>query len=260
MRRGSTVAAREQTGHTSIMHPGGLPQHQDSMHKLARAPAAFFGIVPGGRLGVTERHGVAELKAAVSGLVVLIAPGAVFMSGESVEPLLGFDHLTVHRDLMVHLRGKSGTRTLVKSSVHNGVLTDSAVHLASFSVPPTATAISNSGRFQTKYQGGIPVLPFAPDPRFVEAATHLIVDLWASQPWFEAPGFLPPSDPSFRPAISHSGATALGPMTPAWAFREGVPPPCVFHLRFWYVEYPALNVQVIRAAGSCLHIESNTCQ
>lgn len=222
---------------------------------VARAPAAFLGMVPGGRLGARERHGVAELKAAISCLVVPLFPGAILVSEGATESVAAFDHLTVHRDLMVHLRGPSGVRLLLPPSIRDGNLAASAILLASFSTPPTEVTRPRRGRFQAKYEGGVPVLPFAPDLKFDPRATHLVVDLWASEPWFTAPAFLPPADESFRPAISYSGTAALGPLPATWAFRCEPSPPCVFHLRFWYAEYPSFAVQTLRPGGTALTIE-----
>lgn len=232
-----------------------MTQPEDDAQALARAPGALLCLSHGATFGETERHGVVEIKTAFSCLVVRLEPEAVLLSDEVVERLAGFDHLTVHRNLMVHARGPSGIRELMPATIANGSLIDSAVHLVSVSVPPTGVAASIGGRHQKKYGGGIPVLPFAPDEAFNSAATHLIVDLWASQAWFEAPAFLPPIRQSCRPAISYSGSVALGPVPSSWAFRDGTPPPCALHFRFWYAEYPELAVQTIHVPRSMFRID-----
>lgn len=199
-----------------------------------KVPSAILLFAPGAELSRTERRSVIEIKGAVSSMVVQPESSAVLLRDGKVEPL-GGQHLTIHSDLMVHLQG-STTIPLMPPTVVDGQLIDDAVHLATVATAPSRHAVPHVGRHQARWEGGVPVLPFAPDDAFDPSRTRLLVDIWATRRDFQAPAFLPRRWSDARPALTFGGLAILESIPPEWAFRREPVPPCIFHFRFWYAE------------------------
>ncbi len=195
-------------------------------------PAALL-FAPGGHLSKTERRSIIEIKTGASCIVFQPEPGAVLLNGSAKTPLADH-HITIHEDSMVHAKGASSTHRIRDASIVDGKLADDAVALVPIASAPCGTAAAYKGRFQSTWQGGVPILPFAVDEHFDPARTRLVVDIWATRTDFEAPAFLPRRWPGARAALTYSGQCAHGAEA-AWAFKDNAPP-CRFFFRYWYTE------------------------
>lgn len=184
-------------------------------------------------VGATVRTAVFELKAAKSCLVSELDEGTLsWIPGQPPRPLTGMTHLTVHRNLMVHVKGTTTSSEILDSPIRDGQLNAPAVHLCSMSPAPKA----QPDRYQSSWSGGTAIISLVRDDLFVLGTTRLLVDLWATMREFQTAHQLPPIAPNCRPAVSRSAPNYLGPIDAAWAFPRGEPPPCHFHLRFWFTE------------------------
>jgi hypothetical protein len=207
---------------------------QDDRVRDTGAPGGLFFLAPGASFGSGANHSTIEIKGAISSLVSVPVPGTVLVKESGVQ-LLDGHHLTIHDNLMVHLRGGGSTIELAPATWTDGSLMADAVHLVTLAAAPPAAIQPHVGRSQSKWEGGSAVIPFAPDDLYNAATTYLLVDVWATRPDFNAPGRLPGPWPAARIASANDGHTALG-VPAAWGFRRGTGPDCAFYFRCWYAE------------------------
>jgi hypothetical protein len=224
-----------------------------------QAPGGLLALGPGGSFGA-QRRSIVEVKAAVSSLVVSLEPGTILLRDGTVTALAEYDHVTIHRDLMVHLQGRTVKPIqLTPPAVIGTDLVDDAIHLLTITAAPSGVVEPYARRSQRRYEGGVSILAFVPDAHYHPRRSHLLVDVWASRPWFEAPGWLPTLRSATRIALSFDGRAALGPIAPQWAFRSGDVPPCHIHFRFWYEDLDiTAGVPAIIPGGSCFRIEGQS--
>lgn len=210
---------------------------------LRLSPGGLFFLAPNGSIGSEHRHGIIELKGIGSALVVAEMPETVLIRNGRHEEVYDY-HLTIHDNLMTHLkkgRLSKSTIELAPSSIIDGGLSSDAVHLATVGAAPPSSIELVQGRFQKQYQGGSAIIPIHDDEQYSAAATHMIVDIWATKPGFNYPVRLPPQWPRARPALTVDGGSVTGPVDASWAFRDGTPPQMWLYFRHWFAENPDIG-------------------
>ncbi len=203
---------------------------------------------PGGVIGGDSRTAVLELKAIGNAVVISFTDDVLLLDGGAATPLAGFDHLTIHKNLMVHVRGGKRTRRLRARRLREGLpaeaLGNSAHYLCSASTG-AAGRPARTGRFQSKWSG-CAIFSFLLDAAHIVGRTQLVVDIWACGEAFRDFGrLLKPVLPNSRPACCRADPW-YGPIPATWAFRADAPP-CAFFFTFWYGE-PDPGGQPILAA------------
>lgn len=192
-------------------------------------------MAPGASFGSGMNHSTIELKGAISSLVATTIPGTVLVREGAVLPLNGH-HLTIHANLMVHLRCEDSTIELAPSGTCDGALIADIIHLATLAAAPPEATQAHLGRTQSTWDGGSAIIPLAPDDNYDPVTTYLLLDIWATRSAFSSPGHLPGPGSGARVAVSNNGSTVLGPIPAEWGFRIGPRPDCVFYFRCWYAD------------------------
>ncbi|HXU69808.1 MAG TPA: hypothetical protein VN947_10790 [Polyangia bacterium] len=208
---------------------------KSSTESKARAPGGIVFMPPGASFGSDTRHAILEIKGAISSMVAAPLPGALLVRGNSTDPV-DDHHLTIHDNLMVHLKSAAATIELAPAGVVDGALVSDVIHLVTVAAAPPGSTEPHVGRHQSKWEGAFAAFSLAPDDKYDPVTTRLVVDVWATKREFAAPGRLPAQWPGVRPAVSNSGTTVLGPVPAEWAFRREPRPDCVFYCRCWYLE------------------------
>lgn len=205
-------------------------------------PGGLVFLAPEGSIGSDQRHSLVEVKGTGSDLVVSAIPGAVLVRGETLVSVDGY-HLTIHRNLMTHLKKDRDARSAIEVSsaaIVDGAPASDAVHLITIGAAPPGSLIPQQGRFQKQYQGGTEIIPVNDDERYSRFTSHLIVDIWATRPGFNCPGRLPAQWKNARPALTIDGSAITGPVEATWAFRDKNPPNIWFFFRHWFAKIPQL--------------------
>jgi hypothetical protein len=205
-----------------------------------QAPGGIFFLPPGAKSGAGATHSTIEFKGAISTLVATPVPGTVLLRNGMVEPLDGH-HLTIHNNLMVHLKCGSSIIELAPPRIKDGRLIEDATHLVTFAAAPPESTQPHYDRIQHKWEGGSAIISLVPDDNYDPVATYLLIDVWATRPDFNAPGRLPGQWPSARAALSNDGSAVLGPVRAEWGFRREPRPECVFYFRCWYADVLKFN-------------------
>ena len=199
---------------------------------MSDPPSAIILLPPGASLGGSSRLAVLEMKGIGTAAVLSFVEEVVLLGAGEVESLDGFNHVTIHHDMMVHLRGQRGTRQL-RAARPGESMGDTAHHLLTAG-SGAADRPAQAGRFQRTWHGAA-IFSFLEDDIHMRAATQVIVDVWACGPRFrEFSRLSVPTLPGLRPARSH-GDPWWGPVSSRWAFSYD-PPPCVFYFTFWFGE------------------------
>lgn len=199
------------------------------------APGGLFFMPPGANFSSETRHCTIEVKGAINSLVFTPMPGTQLVH-PGAPTVLDEYHLTIHDNLMVHVKHTDASTIELGPAVTGGNLDCDALHLVTLAAAPPAAAQPHRGRFQRKYEGGSAIIPISPDVDYHPGLTYLLVDVWAMRIGFNAPGRLPGPQRGVRAAMGNDGNCLRGPLPADWAFRKGPQPNCVFWFRLWFAE------------------------
>ena len=208
-------------------------------------PGLIDVLAPGGTIG-SSRHGCIVIKGG-PGLVIPIEPSAVLLEADRPGSLAGYDHVTVHSDLMVNVtRNKRVGRLELLSSrrarekLHTrdrvrllGAGWESCVRVAASSrvgTRPPTREVRSSGPYSGRPGSGCVARPRSSPRRHL--GRHVLRGA--------GPG-----------STDHGAACArtrwVQHVPADWAFRWCPAPACAFVVRTWWVEVPEVGDKAFTA-------------
>lgn len=202
-------------------------------------PGLLLFLPPGASFGA-ERRCCIEVKGG-PGLVHPLEPECVLLTDDDVIDLAAFDHLTVHADLMVHVKGESAT---IEVHPATSALPVSLCLIGTGAVDQLPTRVPR--RSQLRFTGGSAVLSVVPNEKPLRSE-QAALEFWALPCGEPVPTRTPVAGAVL--ARSAGGESTFGPVPAEWAFRWRQAPNCSFGFVTWWVSAPRAGGRPFVAAS-----------